>query len=119
MTKNEIIVKKSRFIGYCVNIENEQQAKEYVEFIRQKENDRHVCYAYFTNTSAGFSDDGEPKGTAGKAIYSLMQLKKITNTIVIVARYFGGIKLGAGGLTRAYRECANEVINLHLNNIQR
>lgn len=76
---------------------------------------RHICWAYIigepTNTtSAGFDDDGEPSGTAGKPILNVLQYKALSNCLIAVVRYFGGIKLGAGGLTRAYSGTAQAVV---------
>ena len=77
---------------------------------------RHHCYGYIignphNTTSAGFDDDGEPNGTAGRPILSVLQHKAIGNCIIIVVRYFGGIKLGAGGLTRAYAAAAQMAVD--------
>ena len=78
---------------------------------------RHHCWAYIigdpnNTTSAGFDDDGEPNGTAGKPILNVLQHKSIGNVIIIVVRYFGGIKLGAGGLTRAYAGSAQAAVDM-------
>ena len=85
--------------------------------LREKYPDaRHHCWAYIigdpnNTTSAGFDDDGEPNGTAGRPILNVLQHKSIGNVIVIVVRYFGGIKLGAGGLTRAYAGSAQAAVD--------
>lgn len=89
----------------------------HVEQLREQYADaRHYCWAYIigdpTNTtSAGFDDDGEPSGTAGRPILNVLQHKAIGNIIIIVVRYFGGIKLGAGGLTRAYAGSAQATVD--------
>lgn len=104
-------VKKSKFIAYSFDVSSKEEAKKYLEEIKIKYSDaRHICHAYITNSSAGMSDDGEPQGTAGKPIYNLMNIKKVTNKLVIVVRYFGGKKLGASGLIRAYVAAAKKVI---------
>jgi uncharacterized YigZ family protein len=89
----------------------------HVEQLREQYADaRHFCWAYIVGdpdntTSAGFDDDGEPSGTAGRPILNVLQHKSIGNVIVIVVRYFGGIKLGAGGLTRAYAGSAQAAVD--------
>jgi uncharacterized YigZ family protein len=89
----------------------------HVEQLREQYADaRHHCWAYIigdpnNTTSAGFDDDGEPNGTAGKPILNVLQHKSIGNVIIIVVRYFGGIKLGAGGLTRAYAGSAQAAVD--------
>lgn len=104
-------VKKSKFIAYSFDVSSKEEAKKYLEEIKIKYSDaRHICHAYITDSSAGMSDDGEPQGTAGKPIYNLMNIKKVTNKLVIVVRYFGGKKLGASGLIRAYVAAAKKVI---------
>ena len=101
-------IKKSEFIAYAYPVTSREQAMFHVEQLRVKYADaRHHCWAYIigdpnNTTSAGFDDDGEPNGTAGRPILNVLQHKSIGNVIIIVVRYFGGIKLGAGGLTRAY-----------------
>lgn len=101
-------LKKSEFIAYAYPVTSRGQAMFHVEQLREQYPDaRHFCWAYIigdpdNTTSAGFDDDGEPSGTAGRPILNVLQHKSIGNVIVIVVRYFGGIKLGAGGLTRAY-----------------
>ncbi|WLP85378.1 IMPACT family protein [Mycoplasma seminis] len=119
MITEELIVKKSRFIGYLYPISDKEQVKQLLsELRREHKKARHVCHAYLLKQngaeSAGFSDDGEPKNTAGRPIYELINLKGVSNVLVVVVRYFGGIKLGAGGLIRAYREAASLTINKYL-----
>lgn len=108
--KNEIvteqIINKSRFITYLFPVKDEDDAKEKLEMIRKKHYDAtHNCYCYIVGDTANimkFSDDGEPQGTAGVIIYNCLEKNNLTNVLAIVTRYFGGIKLGAGGLVRAY-----------------
>lgn len=112
-----IEIKKSQFIAYAYPVDDREQAMFHVKQIKQKYPDaRHHCWAYIigdpnNTTSAGFDDDGEPNGTAGRPILNVLQHKTIGNVIVIVVRYFGGIKLGAGGLTRAYSGSAQAVVD--------
>ena len=107
---NEIIIERSRFITYSLPVKSVGEAREYLENIRKKHSDAtHNCYAYkLKDGSVKFSDDGEPSGTAGAPIQEAISVSNLTDIIVIVTRYFGGIKLGAGGLTRAYFGCAKE-----------
>ena len=100
--------KKSKFISYVFKITNENEAKKYIDIIKKDNKDaRHVIYiySYLTETNLPqviFSDDGEPQGTGTKAIYELLTKENITNICVVIVRYFGGILLGAGHLSRAY-----------------
>lgn len=110
-------IKKSEFIAYGYPVNSREQAMFHVEQLREQYADaRHYCWAYIigdpnNTTSAGFDDDGEPNGTAGRPILNVLQHKAIGNIIIIVVRYFGGIKLGAGGLTRAYAGSAQAAVN--------
>lgn len=110
-------IKKSEFIAYAYPVTSREQAMFHVEQLRVKCADaRHHCWAYIigdpdNTTSAGFDDDGEPNGTAGRPILNVLQHKSIGNVIIIVVRYFGGIKLGAGGLTRAYAGSAQAAVD--------
>ena len=110
-------IKKSEFIAYAYPVSSREQAMFHVEHLRVKYADaRHHCWAYIigdpnNTTSAGFDDDGEPNGTAGRPILNVLQHKSIGNVIIIVVRYFGGIKLGAGGLTRAYAGSAQAAVD--------
>ncbi len=113
----QIDIKKSQFLAFAYPVHSREQAMTYVEQLKQQYPDaRHHCWAYIigdpnNTTSAGFDDDGEPSGTAGKPILNVIQHKAIGNCIIIVVRYFGGIKLGAGGLTRAYSASAQAVVD--------
>jgi uncharacterized YigZ family protein len=110
-------IKKSDFITYAYPVTSREQAMFHVEQLREKYADaRHHCWAYIigdpdNTTSAGFDDDGEPGGTAGRPILNVLQHKSIGNVIIVVVRYFGGIKLGAGGLTRAYAGSAQAAVD--------
>lgn len=115
-SREEIEIKKSRFIGYAKKVLSRQEAMEYVSELRDMYPDaRHVCWGYVVgdpnnSTNSGCNDDGEPSGTAGKPILSQINYSNIGNVIVVSVRYFGGIRLGAGGLVRAYRESAQKAL---------
>lgn len=101
----EYIEKKSRFLGYLLENASVEKINEALEFLRaEHKKATHICYAYAISSPFAEKavDDGEPGGTAGRPILSVIQKKKLANTCVFVVRYFGGIKLGAGGLVRAY-----------------
>ena len=115
--ESEITVKKSKFICNLIKIEKQEEAEEQIKKIKKKYHDaRHNCVAYRVQENDTIvekaSDDGEPSGTAGKPILNVLQKKNMTNVLCVVIRYFGGIKLGAGGLVRAYTKSASEVIKL-------
>ena len=108
---SEIIVKKSKFLGFVYVVDSETTAQSIIKEMKQKYRDaRHVVYAYTLKNTAKFSDDGEPQGTAGKPIYDILQKLELINTLVIVVRYFGGVLLGAGPLLRAYKDTACEAL---------
>lgn len=106
--------RKSKFISYVKPVYSEEEALQFLGTIRKKHYDAtHNCYAYILGESMNIqrsSDDGEPSGTAGVPILEVMKKEAITNSIIIVTRYFGGILLGAGGLIRAYTEGASQGI---------
>lgn len=108
---NTIVIEKSRFITYLEYCENEEQYKEYLKTIKKKHYDStHVCSAFLGKDTRRSSDDGEPSGTAGVPILSCLDKHGMENTAAFVVRYFGGIKLGAGGLIRAYSSSVSEAI---------
>ena len=112
--ENEIIIKKSRFITklYYTN-QNLNRVNDIInELKKEYKKCTHICYSYIIGPNAKAVDDGEPSGTAGKPILNVLQKKDMTNVLCVVIRYFGGIKLGAGGLVRAYTKSASEVIKL-------
>ncbi len=110
---NETVINKSRFLTYCKNVADVNEATDFLLGIKKKHYDAtHNCYAYVVGDVVKFSDDGEPSGTAGKPILNAIQQKGFSDTIVVVTRYFGGIKLGAGGLVRAYGGAANDILTL-------
>lgn len=106
----EITIKKSRFIGLAFHVETDDQVHEIVANLRKSnKNAKHVCYAYILGekqTVAKNSDDGEPAGSAGAPIFEAIRKYKLTNTLVVVVRYFGGIELGKSRLTRVYNGVA-------------
>lgn len=112
---SERMIEKSRFITYCKHVESEEEARAYLIKLHELHPlATHICYAYVCDKTGNFirfSDDGEPQGTAGMPILGVVKAKKLFETLVAVVRYFGGIKLGAGGLTRAYAGCAAEGLN--------
>lgn len=103
---DEIIINKSRFIGYSSPINNEEEALEFIESIESKHRDAtHNVYAYVFGENSKiqrFSDDGEPSGTAGVPALEVIKKEDLRNVVVVITRYFGGTKLGGGGLIRAY-----------------
>ncbi len=110
-------VKGSRFIGRILPVSSRGEAKARLREIRAKYHDAtHNCWAYRIIEGGvfeeRFSDEGEPSGSAGKPIVESLRERDIVNALLVVTRYFGGTKLGIGGLSRAYRECARSVISL-------
>ena len=111
MITNEFEIKKSRFITYLYNIDDESKVEEIVNNIRSEHKKaRHVVYVYKIGSNGKINDDGEPKGTAGMPIFNVIEKNNLNNVLIVVIRYFGGIKLGAGGLFRAYSKSAAEII---------
>jgi uncharacterized YigZ family protein len=106
--------KRSKFLAFAFPVENEAEIKEKIAFLKKKYHDaRHYCYAYILGadkTTYRMNDDGEPSGTAGRPIHGQLLSKDVTNVLVVVVRYFGGIKLGTGGLRVAYKMAAKEVM---------
>lgn len=107
-----IEIKKSKFIGLYYEINSTDEAKEIIEILKKEHKKaRHIPYAYKVNNTAKKSDDKEPSNTAGLPIYNIIERKNLDNCLVAVVRYFGGIKLGAGGLLRAYSDAAKEAVS--------
>ncbi len=109
------VVNKSEFIGNCQFVESEEEALEFIDSIKEKYKDAtHNCSAYIIGEemlTQRFDDDGEPTQTAGIPILEVIKKEGLTNVCVVVTRYFGGIKLGAGGLVRSYTKAASECLN--------
>ena len=107
--------KRSKFLAYAFPVQNEQEVKQRLAEIQKKHWDaRHHCYAYILGPHKDayrLNDNGEPSGTAGRPIYGQLLSKDLTNTLVIVVRYFGGIKLGVSGLQNAYKVAAKEALD--------
>ena len=105
-------IERSSFYSFLFPIEDENHAKRIIEEIRKKHpKARHCCYAYKVGPFQKSSDDGEPKGTAGRPLMDVLLKNELDNTLLIVVRYFGGIKLGAGRLLRTYVDSAMLSIN--------
>ena len=111
---DEYIVEKSTFIGYAKPIKSEEEAVEFINEIKKKHKDAtHNVWAYTVGETMNiqrYSDDGEPQGTAGIPTLEVIKKEDLRDVVVVVTRYFGGIKLGAGGLVRAYTKGAKVVI---------
>ncbi|MBE6683985.1 MAG: YigZ family protein [Ruminococcaceae bacterium] len=113
LSEFRIVEKKSEFIGYCAPVKSEEEAVAFVNSIKKKHSDaRHNVYAYVLREGfkERFSDDGEPHGTAGMPVLDSIRKAGITDTAVVVTRYFGGILLGTGGLVRAYTQAASGAV---------
>lgn len=110
--ENEIIINKSRFITLLIKINNLDEIEKNLKEIKKKYKDAtHYCYAYIIGNKEKCSDNREPSGTAGMPILNVLKQNDLTNILCVVIRYFGGIKLGAGGLIRAYSTSASEALN--------
>ena len=110
---HELIIKKSRFICYLYKINNLDDVNKYLNNIREEHKSaRHVCYAYILDNNKKATDDKEPSGTAGIPMLNLLEQKNLNHILAIVVRYFGGIKLGTGGLFRAYSGVVKETIDI-------
>ena len=110
---SEFTEKRSRFISQLWRVETEAEARAHLEAVRKQYYDaRHHCWCYLLNGGAvRYSDDGEPQGTAGQPMLNVFQRQCVTNVCCVVTRYFGGILLGAGGLTRAYTRGAKDALD--------
>jgi uncharacterized YigZ family protein len=113
--EHEIVIDKSRFIAHINRAETEEAAIEFIQTVKKKHwNATHNCSAYLIGEHdliQKANDDGEPSGTAGVPILEVLKKRKLKDTVVVITRYFGGIKLGAGGLIRAYGKSASEGLN--------
>ena len=111
--KNEFVINKSKFITYIFHINDKCDIDNILNGIKREYNDAsHYVYAYVLNNMSYSTDDKEPSGTAGKPILNILLKNNLNYVLCVVIRYFGGIKLGAGPLTRAYSRCASEIIKL-------
>ena len=113
--ESEIIIQKSRFLTYVSRAETEQQAQDFINNIKEKHKSaNHNCSAYIIGEHDSIqkaNDDGEPSGTAGVPMLEVLKKQGLQDTVVVVTRYFGGIKLGGGGLIRAYGKATTEGID--------
>ena len=108
----KIEVKKSQFLSFIYKLKTEDDALVFLDFLRNEFSDAtHICYAYILNNVQRFNDDSEPSGTAGMPILNVLKNNNLNNVLCVVIRYFGGIKLGAGGLIRAYCSSVSEALN--------
>lgn len=111
---HEVIIQKSRFIGHVQRVKNEEEAQRFIQSIQKEHhNATHNCFAYITGDHDQFqkaNDDGEPGGTAGIPMLEVLKRLSLKNTAIVITRYFGGIKLGAGGLIRAYSSVTSDTI---------
>lgn len=112
-TENEIEIKKSKFISKIYKIYNLEEVREILQNLKKEYKDAtHYCYAYIINENKKSSDDNEPSGTAGIPILQALEKNNLNYVLCVVIRYFGGIKLGAGGLVRAYTKSVTEGLKL-------
>lgn len=112
--ESEFVEKRSRFISHLWQVESEAEARSCIEEMKKKYYDaRHNCWCYLLKEGnvVRYSDDGEPQGTAGQPMLNVFQRESVTNVCCVVTRYFGGVLLGAGGLTRAYTRGAKDVLD--------
>ena len=108
---NEIIINKSKFITFLFRVDSLDDIKKHINDLNIKYKDStHICYAYILDNVKRFNDDGEPGGTAGIPILNVLENNNLNHILCCIVRYFGGIKLGAGGLVRAYSNSCSEII---------
>lgn len=109
---NKEEIKKSKFIAYYYELDNTEDIKIIIDELKKEHKKaKHIVYAYKFGNTAGKTDDKEPSGTAGLPLYNLLEVNNLNNKMIVVVRYFGGIKLGAGPLMRAYKNAGVSVIN--------
>ncbi len=109
---NEIIIHKSKFITIITPINSKEEITKILNKVKKEYKDAtHYCFAYIIDSEEKCDDNGEPSGTAGLPILKVLKINNLTNVLCLVVRYFGGIKLGAGGLIRAYSTSASEALN--------
>ena len=110
---SEFTEKRSRFLGRVQRVETEADARAYIEKVKKQHYDaRHNCWCYVLHGGVTrYGDDGEPQGTAGQPMLNVFQREGVENAVCVVTRYFGGVLLGAGGLTRAYAKAAKDALD--------
>ena len=111
LTEAALEAKKSRFQAFAVPVSSEQAVKEFLDNYRDQ-GTSHQCWAWKIGHNVRFNDDGEPSGTAGRPILAVIEGQNLTNVLILVNRWYGGVKLGTGGLARAYGGCASQAIQL-------
>ena len=105
-------IKKSKFSSYYYEVDSIDEVNEVLKIIsKEHKKARHIPYAYIIDGNVKKTDDKEPSNTAGLPIYTILEKKKLNHALIVVVRYFGGIKLGAGGLFRAYMTSANQLLD--------
>lgn len=110
---NEIIINKSKFITYLYKVNNKEEINNYLDKLKKEYKDAtHICYAYIINNEIKYNDDNEPTGTAGIPILEVLKKNNLNYIVCFVIRYFGGIKLGSGGLVRAYSNSCSNALKL-------
>ena len=112
--ESEFTEKRSRFIGHVARVESEADARAYIDKVKKQHYDaRHNCWCYILHEGGvvRYGDDGEPQGTAGQPMLNVFQREGVENVVCVVTRYFGGVLLGAGGLTRAYGKSAKDALD--------
>ena len=111
INSSQIEIKKSKFISYYYQIDNIDEVKMILEDLRKEHKKaKHIVYAYKFDNTAGKSDDKEPSGTAGLPLFNILEKNNLNNKMLVVVRYFGGIKLWAGPLSRAYGNAGSAAI---------
>lgn len=109
---NKEEINKSKFIAYYYELDTKEDIKIIIDELKKEHKKaKHIVYAYKFGNTAGKTDDKEPSGTAGLPLYNLLEVNNLNNKMIVVVRYFGGIKLGAGPLMRAYKNAGVSVIN--------
>ena len=118
ITEHTLVIKKSEFICTLIPLNDEEKINETIDYYKEKYKDAtHNCVAYLVGTKERANDDGEPSGTAGLPMLNVLKKQELSNIIAIVTRYFGGIKLGAGGLTRAYSQAVADAYRLYIDDL--
>ena len=119
--KNEIIINKSRFITYLYKVKNKDEIANYLNELKKEYKDAtHICYAYILDNIIKYNDDNEPSGTSGLPILEVLKKNNLNYIVCFVIRYFGGIKLGSGGLIRAYsNSCSSCLKKTNIINLKR
>lgn len=117
--EQEYIINKSKFITKLYKVTTEKQIVDILDNIKKEYKDStHICYAYIIDNIKRFNDDGEPGGTAGMPILNVLENNELNYILAVVIRYFGGIKLGAGGLVRAYSNSVSETLKNNIKDLE-